>query len=262
MSVRFSGLLLKRHAFLKTWKRHFYLIHDNFFIEQQRVSHDEVSRFPITGSTKVERITLVKSKKHFTFHIILRTNCRPLVYAADNEDLLQQWVTTLNEVKLSHEQREKPNISLGLGDFDIVAVLGRGTYGMVSLVKHRESGQLFAMKAMSKSLLVEDGNIQQILDERDVLVRNHHPFLVSAHMTFQTDTKIFLLMDYIPGGELYQRLREERRFVEERVRLASAELVLGIGHLHRMGFIYRDLKPENVLFDERGHVKLCDFGYA
>jgi serine/threonine protein kinase len=160
------------------------------------------------------------------------------------------------------EHRERPNIKLGLEDFEIIRILGRGTYGKVSLVKHKESSQLFAMKAMSKALLAEDGNIQQILAERDLLLRNQHPFLVAAHFTFQTDSKIFLLLDYVPGGDLYQRLREERRFLEPRAKLISAELLLAIAHLHKTGFVYRDLKPENVLFDENGHVKLTDFGYA
>jgi serine/threonine protein kinase len=173
-----------------------------------------------------------------------------------------EWLVKLNQAKKVNEPRGAPTFKLSLSDFEIVSVIGRGTYGKVSLVRHRESGQLFAMKAMSKALLFEDGNIQQILAEKEILLRNHHPFLVAAHFTFQTDTKIFLILDYIPGGELFQRLREERRFQEERVRLIAAELLLGLGHLHRNGFIYRDLKPENVLFDENGHVRLTDFGYA
>jgi serine/threonine protein kinase len=260
MSVGFSGELLKQNAFLKNWKRYFYEIQDDFFVEKDVESHQNVSRCQITNAGKIER--LGKRNRPFTFQIIMAANCRPLIYAADTEESLSQWIAVLNEIKVRKEHRECPNFKLGLADFEIVRILGRGTYGKVALVKHRESGQLFAMKAMSKALLAEDGNIQQILAERDILLRNQHPFLVAAHFTFQTDSKIFLLLDYVPGGELFQRLREERRFTEDRARLIAAELLLAIGHLHKAGFVYRDLKPENILFDENGHVKLTDFGYA
>jgi serine/threonine protein kinase len=260
MTSGFSSPLLRQNPFLKTWKRHFYAIEGDSFVEFDLESRSEESRLRVTSSSRIERIT--KRSKAYTFQICLTMNCRPFVYAPDTEDLLTQWLAVLNEIKLLSEPRPAPTIKLGLTDFEIVSVIGRGTYGKVSLVRHRESGQLFAMKAMSKSLLVQGGNIQQILAERDVLLRNQHPFLVAAHFTFQTDSKIFLILDYVPGGELFHRLREEQRFIEPRARLITAELVLALGHLHKNGFIYRDLKPENVLFDEEGHVKLTDFGYT
>jgi serine/threonine protein kinase len=84
--------------------------------------------------------------------------------------------------------------------------------------------------------------------------------LVGAHYTFQTQTKIYLVLDYVPGGELFGRLKEEGRFDEPRTRLYAAEILLGLGHLHKMGLVYRDLKPENILVDAEGHLKITDFG--
>jgi serine/threonine protein kinase len=258
----FAGSLQKQHSFLKTWKRHYYQIQKDFLVEFDAESGPEQSRLRITASTQIE--PLAKRNKPWTFKISLTMSCRPLLYAADSEALMNQWIAKLTEAKTASGPKaaSAASFKLTLSDFDIVSVLGRGTFGKVSLVRHKESQQLFAMKAMSKSLLVDDGNVQQILRERDILLRNHHPFLVAAHFTFQTDTKIFLILDYVPGGDLYQRLKSERGIQEERARLIAAELVLGLGHLHRNGFVYRDLKPENILFDENGHVRLTDFGYA
>ncbi|KAH0785074.1 AGC family protein kinase [Histomonas meleagridis] len=105
-------------------------------------------------------------------------------------------------------------------------------------------------------------NIEQSLTEKNILFQLNHPFLVSAHYSFQTPQKIFIILDYIPGGELFSRLREEGRFSEERVRFYAAEILLGIGYLHKKGYVYRDLKPENILVDYNGHIKITDLGLA
>jgi serine/threonine protein kinase len=139
-------------------------------------------------------------------------------------------------------------------------VIGRGTYGTVQLVRNINDQQLYAMKSMTKHLLAQSDQIGQARDERDALLAVAHPFLVSAHFTFQSDTKVFLVLDYVPGGELFLRLRQEKSFSESRARLYAAEILLGLGHLHSRGMIYRDLKPENVLVDAEGHIRLTDFG--
>jgi serine/threonine protein kinase len=113
---------------------------------------------------------------------------------------------------------------------------------------------------MSKPLLMENDQIDQVLTERSVLLQTVHPFLVGAHFTFQSDTNIFLILDYVPGGELFGRLKSEKKFSESRTRLYAAEILLGLGHLHSLGMVYRDLKPENILVDRDGHLKLTDFG--
>lgn len=123
-------------------------------------------------------------------------------------------------------------------------------------------GQLYGMKSMSKKLISDCDQIQHILIERKILLQTVHPFLVSAHFTFQTDQKIFLILDYVPGGELFSRLREEGKFSEKRTQFYGAEILLGLGHLHSLGFVYRDLKPENILVDSQGNLKLTDFGLA
>jgi tRNA A-37 threonylcarbamoyl transferase component Bud32 len=126
----------------------------------------------------------------------------------------------------------------------------------------KERGQLFAMKILRKTHLVKRRQIERTRTERKVLSSVNHPFIMKLHYAFQTQDKLYLVLDYCPGGELFFHLSRCRRFPERVARFYAAELLLAIGHLHKRGIIYRDLKPENVLLDAEGHVKLGDFGLA
>jgi len=144
-------------------------------------------------------------------------------------------------------------------------VLGRGSFGRVVLVQKRHglgTGALYAMKILRKSHLVRRRQIERTKTERKVLSKLDHPFIMKMYYAFQTTEKLFLVLDYCPGGELFFHLSRYRRFQEPVARFYAAELLLAIGHLHKNGIIYRDLKPENVLLDAYGHVKLGDFGLA
>lgn len=118
------------------------------------------------------------------------------------------------------------------------------------------------MKILRKTHLVKRRQIERTRTERKVLSLVNHPFIMKLHYAFQSDDKLYLVLDYCPGGELFFHLSRFRRFPERVARFYSAELLLAIGHLHKRGIIYRDLKPENVLLDAEGHIKLGDFGLA
>lgn len=118
------------------------------------------------------------------------------------------------------------------------------------------------MKILRKMHLVKRRQIERTRTERKVLSVVNHPFIMQLHYAFQTPDKLYLVLDYCPGGELFFHLSRFRRFPERVARFYAAELLLALGHLHKRGIIYRDLKPENVLLDAEGHVKLGDFGLA
>jgi len=125
-----------------------------------------------------------------------------------------------------------------------------------------DSGSLFALKILRKQHLLQKRQVERTKTERKVLTVTDHPFIMKLHFAFQTQDRLFFVLDYCPGGELFFHLSRFTYFTERVARFYTAELLLAIGHLHGLGIAYRDLKPENVLLDAQGHVKLGDFGLA
>ncbi|KAI9730044.1 MAG: serine/threonine protein kinase psk1 [Claussenomyces sp. TS43310] len=150
-------------------------------------------------------------------------------------------------------------------DFQPLRCLGKGTYGTVLLVKQQVTGKLYAQKQFRKaSLTVHKKLVEQTKTERAILESvNRHPFVVKLFYAFQDHEKLYLILEYAQGGELFTHLAEERMFSEEKASFYMAEMVLALEHLHtNLGVVYRDLKPENCLLDADGHLLLTDFGLS
>jgi len=152
--------------------------------------------------------------------------------------------------------------TVALDDFSLLKVLGRGAFGKVMLVKLKETGELFALKSMKKAELVEKDQLEHTKVEKMILEKIDHPFLVGLEYCFQTKEKIFFVMHFMRGGELFQHLRKEKRFPESRAKFYGATIAMALGHLHSHHIIYRDMKPENILMDDDGYLALTDFGMA
>uniref|UniRef100_A0A8C1DN64 non-specific serine/threonine protein kinase n=1 Tax=Cyprinus carpio carpio TaxID=630221 RepID=A0A8C1DN64_CYPCA len=169
----------------------------------------------------------------------------------------------LKEFDISHHVKEgfeKADPS----QFELLKVLGQGSYGKVFLVRKirgSDTGQLYAMKVLKKATLKVRDRVRSKM-ERDILAEVNHPFIVKLHYAFQTEGKLYLILDFLRGGDLFTRLSKEVMFTEEDVKFYLAELALALDHLHSLGIIYRDLKPENILLDEEGHIKVTDFGLS
>uniref|UniRef100_A0A8D0G9M5 non-specific serine/threonine protein kinase n=1 Tax=Sphenodon punctatus TaxID=8508 RepID=A0A8D0G9M5_SPHPU len=169
----------------------------------------------------------------------------------------------VKEIDISHHVKEgfeKADPS----QFELLKVLGQGSYGKVFLVrkiKGSDAGQLYAMKVLKKATLKVRDRVRSKM-ERDILAEVNHPFIVKLHYAFQTEGKLYLILDFLRGGDLFTRLSKEVMFTEEDVKFYLAELALALDHLHGLGIIYRDLKPENILLDEDGHIKITDFGLS
>ncbi|XP_037090749.1 LOW QUALITY PROTEIN: serine/threonine-protein kinase Sgk1-like [Pollicipes pollicipes] len=169
---------------------------------------------------------------------------------------------TLGCERRKHEGRVDGR-ALGRGDFDFRRVIGKGSFGRVYLAHDRGQRTCFAIKVLQKRMdRQQETRTKHIMSERNVLLKNlsDHPFLVGLHYRFQTKDKLYFVLDYISGGELFFYLQKEQVFSENRARFYAAEAGSAVGYLHSRGIIYRDLKPENMLLDKQGHIVLTDFG--
>eukprot|EP00475_Leptophrys_vorax_P031048 TRINITY_DN4690_c0_g1_i2.p1 TRINITY_DN4690_c0_g1~~TRINITY_DN4690_c0_g1_i2.p1 ORF type:complete len:455 (-),score=114.79 TRINITY_DN4690_c0_g1_i2:1390-2694(-) len=155
-----------------------------------------------------------------------------------------------------------PGPKVTLEDFELLSVVGRGSFGKVFQVKKKDTGKIYAMKALKKKALVARKQVAHTKTERRVLQAINHPFIVSLRFAFQTDTKLYMVTDFFNGGELFFHLKNSGRFDEERTVFYAAQIVCALEHLHEKNIIYRDLKPENILLDDQGFVKLTDFGLS
>lgn len=154
--------------------------------------------------------------------------------------------------KLSSASAPSKN-KISLDSFEPLRVLGRGTFGKVILVCKKDTGKNYAMKILKKTMVFAKKQVEHTKAERQVLGAFQHPFLMGLRFAFQTPVRLYLVMDFFRGGELFFHLSKVKRFTEEQARLYVAETILALGHLHSLDFIYRDLKPENVMMDDNRH---------
>jgi serine/threonine protein kinase len=149
-----------------------------------------------------------------------------------------------------------------LDDFELLKVLGRGSFGKVMQVRKKSDGKVYAMKILKKRAIIARNQVEHTKAERKILQALQHPFLMTLRYAFQSKEKLYFVLDYYQGGELFFHLKNNRRFPEDVARLYVGEIALALGHLHSLSVIYRDLKPENILLDDNGHVCLTDFGLS
>ncbi|KAH8671941.1 catalytic subunit of the PKA [Tricladium varicosporioides] len=149
-----------------------------------------------------------------------------------------------------------------LGDFDILRTLGTGSFGRVHLVQSKHNQRFYAVKVLKKQQVVKMKQVEHTNDERRMLQEVKHPFLITLWGTFQDSKNLYMVMDFVEGGELFSLLRKSQRFPNPVAKFYAAEVTLALEYLHAKQIIYRDLKPENLLLDRHGHLKITDFGFA
>lgn len=179
----------------------------------------------------------------------------------DEQRILELFKGMAPKLRNMQTKGAKLDNSLSPNDFELLRVIGKGTFGKVLQVRKKDTGNIYAMKVLSKQTVLAKKQVKNTKTERKVLELIDHPFIVSLKFAFQTQDKLYMVLDYFTGGELFFHLNKGR-FKEDRAQFFAAELVLSLECLHSHGIIYRDLKPENILLDEDGHVRLTDFGLS
>jgi serine/threonine protein kinase len=184
-----------------------------------------------------------------------------------SQSLTETGTSTATLLSLDADQRATSMIArkMTAADFTPIRCLGDGAFGTVLLVRQNATGRLFAQKQLTKAFLkVHKKRIESTRSERTILeLVNRHPFIVNLYYAFQDHEKLYLILEYASGGELFRHLELEKFFSEEVAAFYIAEIVLALDYLHNtMGVIYRDLKPENCLLNSEGHLLLTDFGLS
>jgi len=149
---------------------------------------------------------------------------------------------------------------LGVDDFEPLKVIGRGAFGEVRLVQKKDTGHVYAMKILRKMDMLEKEQVAHVRAERDILVEADHQWVVKMYYSFQDVSNLYLIMEFLPGGDMMTLLMKKDTLTEEQTQCYIAETVLAIDSIHKLGFIHRDIKPDNLLLDSKGHIKLSDFG--
>jgi len=164
------------------------------------------------------------------------------------------------KIRIGVQYIENRSRSLKIEDFDLLKVVGKGSFGKVMQVKKKDTQRIYALKTIRKAHIISRSEVAHTLAERSVLSQINNPFIVPLKFTFQSPEKLYFVLAFVNGGELFHHLQKEQRFDINRSRFYTAELLCALECLHGFNVIYRDLKPENILLDYSGHIALCDFG--
>ncbi|KAL3129440.1 hypothetical protein CHM_2g1830 [Cryptosporidium hominis] len=167
--------------------------------------------------------------------------------------------------KNNHKDENEDNLRLlrkrvSIKDFKILSPIGAGAFGIIRLAECRNTGSIYALKQMRKSIIRTKNQLERIYNERALLAQNASDFVVKLFYTFQDDKHLYQVMEYLPGGDLMSYLIKYDKFSEEDTRFYMAQLVHAVDLVHQLGFVHRDVKPDNIVLDSKGHLKLLDFG--
>jgi serine/threonine protein kinase len=183
-------------------------------------------------------------------------------YKVNNNSIYKSKTSSFNSEKSSNSNNVVSNLKISLRDFEILKVIGRGSFGRVLLVKCHIDKKLYAMKVLSKDKLIKTHQIFHTKTEREIMERVSHPFIIRMHFAFQSEYKLYLVTEFMQGGELFYHIKKNGIFGEEQARMYTCEIILALEYLHSEKIIYRDLKPENILLGKDGHIKITDFGLS
>ncbi|XP_053705161.1 protein kinase C zeta type isoform X4 [Synchiropus splendidus] len=248
--LRVKESIYRRGA--RRWRK-LYRVNGHLF-QAKRFNRDPVmpSQEPPTDARSDEQDLPPEDADEITF---LPHNCTvDKAEDADSEDL-KAVVEGIDGIKLT------PGLALGLSDFELIRVIGRGSYAKVLLVRLKKNEQMYAMKVVKKELVHDEEDIDWVQTEKHVFEQaSTNPFLVGLHSCFQTESRLFLVIEYVNGGDLMFHMQRQRKLPEEHARFYAAEICIALNFLHEKGIIYRDLKLDNVLLDHDGHIKLTDYG--
>jgi len=263
-----QGFLVKEGGRWKTWKKRYFVLKNGMLYYSKKQDGGTIGSIDMKSSGNIAEVQYKKKVSCF----FIENPKRTYYLSAPNDGERTSWIKELCEerdrlqgklqksdgTKIAPAKYDK----VGLDDFVLLKVIGEGSFGKVFQVKKKDTERIYAMKVLNKKTVIERQEIQHTQTERNILQKLIHPFLVNLYFSFQTDDKLYFVMDFVNGGELFYHLQKDKKFAEDRVRFYIAEITLGLEYLHANGVLYRDLKPENLLLTNDGHICMTDFGIS
>ena len=219
---------------------------------------EELKLYELTDKYLNEYVTLKSEKEKQSKYTRMPKNQKRLnvkEYLFGNQSKTE--INDKNNIKIKPKFN---NTEVYYNDFEIIKVIGRGFVGKIILVKYKKDGKYYAMKMMRKDQIISQELENNILLEKNILIEAQCEFILSLSFFFQTPERLYFITPFIPGGDLYHKLKTDIFFTEELTKFYSAQIAIALQYLHDLGIAYRDLKPENILIDADGYIKLCDFG--
>ena len=250
MKYEYSGILKRKGGFFGLWNICYCEIKDNNFLIFKNQNQELPEKIiNINFETKI----IPNLENNLRFSIEFQNG--NIIFEAETEEIVMEWILAFKSIFINDK-------TTTMESFNIISVLGRGFYGKVMLCSRKNDGLYFAIKSVRKSLLIKTKKVSSVFNERNILIKIQFPFIVSLCFTFQSPTKFYFGLEFIPGGDLFKYIQIKKKLEIEEIRFYIAQIALTINYLHSKGIIYRDLKPENILLDHLGYIKLVDFGLS
>lgn len=259
-----SGWLVKEGNGIKTWKKRWFTLKGmNLHYSKDEKKHSKGQDQGIIDLEDAASIKASNNKKKKNYCFEISTPDRTYFICASNNQEMQEWIDSCLNAKKKATQATAPSQSqtsapsksngkqpeksepqekkIGIEDFVLLTVVGEGSFGKVLRVRKNDNGKIYAMKVLDKQMIIKRDELEHTMAEKSILQKLDCPFLVRLHYTFQTSTKLYFIMDFVNGGELFFHLQQQKRFEPERVKFYCAEIVLGLKYLHDKG-IFSSLK--------------------
>ena len=220
-----------------------------------------------TSNTLLEDITN-NNVNNFEYNDTNQNHNKENSNIIQNKEIDNEYFNNIDEMSESNDydsednNNTNPKEKVGPSNFICLALLGQGSFGEVYLVQEKNTLNYYAMKVLDKKRIEKQNIFKYAMTERNVLSIINFPFIVKLNYAFQTKEKLFLLLDYCPGGDLSKQLQIQTRFSEDKAKFYICEIALALGELHKKDIIFRDLKPDNIVIDKEGHAMLTDFGLS
>lgn len=251
MKVFFEGVIKEKGSKLGFWHNRKCVIADNKLMINRSLINSHFDQITLSASTRIDFVP----GTHQNELIVHYAPNESLILSASNKNNVRNLYDNLRTATLNCTD-------LSMHCFQILTVVGRGHFGKVMLCRRINSENFYAIKSVHKSKLIESNKMNTVIQERDVLLVSRSPFIVKFYFSFQTSSKFYLGLEYIPGGDLHTRIHAVGTIPLNDIRIYLAEIILGLEDLHERNIVYRDLKPENILINSDGHIRLTDFGLS